>query len=135
MGWIRELLAAGVTSRDIGVCARFNLVLDAAEEKLRTAGVPVLRIKGKVAQNTDGVRLATMHAMKGLEFRTVSVVGVDEGTVPFAREITLREADPLQHEADLLRERCLLFVACTRAREALSVTWSGTPSPFLPHPA
>jgi hypothetical protein len=54
------------------------------------------------------------------------------GTVPFTREITPREADPLQHEADLLRERCLLFVACTRAREALSVTWSGARSPFLP---
>ncbi len=30
---------------------------------------------------------------------------------------------------------CLLFVACTRAREALSVTWSGTASPFLAHVA
>jgi superfamily I DNA/RNA helicase len=73
-----------------------------------------------------------MHAMKGLEFRAVSVLGVTDGTVPFTREITPREADPLQHEADLLRERCLLFVACTRAREALSVTWSGARSPFLP---
>ncbi|SDE37052.1 UvrD-like helicase C-terminal domain-containing protein [Streptomyces griseoaurantiacus] len=70
--------------------------------------------------------------MKGLEFRAVSVLGVAEGTVPFTREITPREADPLQHEADLLRERCLLFVACTRAREALSVSWSGPRSPFLP---
>jgi superfamily I DNA/RNA helicase len=73
-----------------------------------------------------------MHAMKGLEFRAVFVLGVDRGTVPFAREITAREVDPLQHDADLLRERCLLFVACTRAREALNVTWSGAPSPFLP---
>ena len=52
----------------------------------------------------------------------MSVLGVKEGAVPFARGITSREADPLQHHADLLRERCLLFVACTRAREVLSVT-------------
>ncbi|WP_405109769.1 hypothetical protein OG559_29155 [Micromonospora sp. NBC_01405] len=39
--------------------------------------------------------------------------------------------DLLQHEGDMLRERCLLFVASTRAREALHVSWSGTPSPFL----
>jgi hypothetical protein len=32
----------------------------------------------------------------------------------------------------MLRERCLLFVACTRAREELAVSWSGAPSPFLP---
>ncbi len=132
---VRALLAEGLAPHEIGVCARFNLSLDAAEEKLKAAGVPVLRVKRQVAQGTEGVRLATMHAMKGLEFRAVSVLGVTEGTVPFAREITPREVDLLQHDADLLRERCLLFVACTRAREALSVTWSGAPSPFLPRAA
>src|SRR5690606_29184312 len=132
---VRGLLDEGLAPHEIGVCARFNLSLDAAEEKLKAAGIPVLRVKGQTAQGTEGVRLATMHAMKGLEFRAVSVLGVGEGAVPFAREITQREADALQHEADLLRERCLLFVACTRAREALSVTWSGVPSPFLPHVA
>jgi hypothetical protein len=129
---VRALLAEGLAPHEIGVCARFNLSLDAAEEKLDAAGMPVLRVRGKSAPRAEGVRLATMHAMKGLEFRAVFVLGVDAGTVPFAREITPREVDPLQHDADLLRERCLLFVACTRAREALSVTWSGTPSPFLP---
>ncbi|MEV6087601.1 UvrD-helicase domain-containing protein [Streptomyces parvulus] len=129
---VRALVAEGFALHEIGVCARFNLVLDAAEDKLKAAGIPVLRVKGQVTQGSEGVRLATMHAMKGLEFRAVSVLGVAEGTVPFAREITPREADPLQHDADLLRERCLLFVACTRARETLMVTWSGTASPFLP---
>lgn len=128
---VRALLDEGLEPHEIGVCARFNLSLDAAEKKLTGVGIPVLRVKGQTAQKTEGVRLATMHAMKGLEFRAVSVLGVDEGAVPFAREITPREVDPLQHEADVLRERCLLFVACTRAREALSVTWNGAPSPFL----
>ncbi|WP_327738007.1 AAA family ATPase [Streptomyces nojiriensis] len=129
---VRELLAGGLAPNEIGVCARFNLSLDTVEEKLKAAGIPVLRVKGQDTQRVDGVRVATMHAMKGLEFRAVSVLGVNEGTVPFTREITPREADPLQHDSDLLRERCLLFVACTRAREALSVTWSSAPSPFLP---
>ncbi|MEV5918781.1 UvrD-helicase domain-containing protein [Streptomyces pseudogriseolus] len=132
---VRELLDEGLAPHEIGVCARFNLSLDSAEDKLKAAGIPVLRVKGQTAQHAEGVRLATMHAMKGLEFRAVSVLGVGEGTVPFAREITPLEADALQHEADLLRERCLLFVACTRAREALSVTWSGAASPFLAHVA
>ncbi|MGW7609578.1 UvrD-helicase domain-containing protein [Streptomyces sp. NPDC054766] len=129
---VQTLLAEGLAPDEIGVCARFNLSLDTAEEKLKAAGIPVLRVKGQAAQRSEGVRLATMHAMKGLEFRAVSVLGVSEGTVPFARKITPREMDPLQYDADMLRERCLLFVACTRARESLSVTWSGTPSPFLP---
>ena len=132
---VRELLDEGLAPHEIGVCARFNLSLDAAEEKLKAAGIPVLRVKGQTPQSAEGVRLATMHAVKGLEFRAVSVLGAGEGAVPFAREITPREADAPQHEADLLRERCLLFVACTRAREALSVTWSGAASPFLEHVA
>ncbi len=135
MARVRTLLDEGLAPHEIGVCGRFNLSLDTAEDKLRAAGIPVLRVRGQVTKGAEGVRLATMHAMKGLEFRAVSVLGAAEGTVPFAREVTPREADPLQHEADLLRERCLLFVACTRARESLSVTWSGTASPFLQHAA
>ncbi|MFJ6482908.1 UvrD-helicase domain-containing protein [Streptomyces sp. NPDC091682] len=129
---VRSWVAGGIAPHEIGVCARFNLLLNAAEEKLRSAGIPAVRVKGQLPPGTEGVRLATMHAMKGLEFRAVSVLGVSDGTIPFAREITARESDALQHEADLLRERCLLFVACTRAREALVVTWSSDPSPFLP---
>ncbi len=70
--------------------------------------------------------------MKGLEFRSVAVLGVTAGAVPFAREVTPVSVDSLQHDSDLMRERCLLFVACTRAREALAVTWSGAGSPFIP---
>jgi len=69
--------------------------------------------------------------MKGLEFRCVAVAGVTARALPFAKEITPADVDRMQHESDMLRERCVLFVACTRAREALYVSWSGTPSPFL----
>lgn len=127
-GWI----AQGVRPSEIGVCARFNVLLDKAYDKLSAAGVPVVRVRDTPGAQVEGVRLATMHAMKGLEFRCVAVLGVTAGAVPFTREVTPASVDPLQHEWDLLRERCLLFVACTRAREALAVSWSGQPSPFLP---
>ncbi|GHG95230.1 UvrD-helicase domain-containing protein [Streptomyces rubradiris] len=127
-GWI----AQGVRPSEIGVCARFNVLLDKAYDKLSAAGVPVARVRDTPGAQVEGVRLATMHAMKGLEFRCVAVLGVTAGAVPFTREVTPASVDPLQHESDLLRERCLLFVACTRAREALAVSWSGQPSPFLP---
>ena len=56
----------------------------------------------------------------------VSVVAeapiVDAGRTHTADTITPREVDAPQHDADLLRERCLLFVACTRARETLNVS-------------
>ncbi|MFE0415133.1 UvrD-helicase domain-containing protein [Streptomyces tendae] len=127
-GWIKQ----GIAPSEIGVCARFNVLLDKAYDRLTAAGVPVVRVKDGQGSGVDGVRLATMHAMKGLEFRCVAVLGVTAGAVPFAREVTPVSVDSLQHDSDLMRERCLLFVACTRAREALAVTWSGAGSPFVP---
>ncbi|MBD0421193.1 AAA family ATPase [Streptomyces sp. TRM S81-3] len=127
-GW----MAQGISPSEIGVCARFNVLLDKAYDKLTAAGVPVARVRDSPGADVEGVRIATMHAMKGLEFRCVAVLGVTAGAVPFAREVTPAFVDALQHDSDMLRERCLLFVACTRAREALAVSWSGAVSPFLP---
>ena len=114
------------------MCARFNVLLDKAYDKLTAAGIPVVRVRDNLGPGADGVRLATMHAMKGLEFHCVTVLGVTASAVPFAREVTPASVDALQHDSDLLRERCLLFVACTRAREVLAVTWSGSASSFVP---
>ncbi len=129
---VQRWIAQGIAPSEIGVCARFNVLLDKTYDRLAAAGVPVVRVKDGRGAGADGVRLATMHAMKGLEFRCVAVLGVTEGAVPFAREVTPAAVDALQHESDLLRERCLLFVACTRAREALAVSWSGVGSPLVP---
>jgi ATP-dependent exoDNAse (exonuclease V) beta subunit len=46
--------------------------------------------------------------------------------------VTSADLDENQHRADLDAQRSLLYVACTRAREHLYVTWHGAPSPFLP---
>jgi superfamily I DNA/RNA helicase len=129
---IREWIGHGIRPADIGVCARFNVLLDKVYDKLSAVDVPVARVRDNPGPDTDGVRLATMHAMKGLEFRCVAVLGVTAGALPFAREVTPASVDALQHDSDILRERCLLFVACTRAREALQVSWSGAVSGFLP---
>ena len=128
---VQDWIAQGIRPAEIGVCARFNVLLDKAYDKLATAGVPVVRVRDNPGADVEGVRLATMHAMKGLEFRCVAVLGVTAAALPFDREVTPAPVDALQHESDLLRERCLLFVACTRAREALAVSWSGAASPFL----
>lgn len=68
----------------------------------------------------DGVTLATMHAAKGLEWEAVFVCGVQEGTMPFVYAET-----PAQVE----EERRLLYVAMTRARRELSVSWARARQP------
>jgi len=51
--------------------------------------------------------------------------------VPAPGALTDVAEDPVAHAQDLQRERCLLFVACTRARDHLYVSYSGSSSPFL----
>lgn len=72
-----------------------------------------------------------MHSFKGLEFRCVAVIGVHDLAPPNPSALTPPDVDRLQHGADLMAERCLLFVACTRARDGLYVSWHGRPSVFL----
>lgn len=126
---VRTWLDAGVEPHAIGVAARNGRIVKGAKEALAAAGIPVSSTN---ATKTRAVRAGTMHAMKGLEFRCVAVVGVDADTVPARSAVTAVAEDPVAHAHDLLRERCLLFVACTRARDLLYVSHTGNPSPFLP---
>jgi superfamily I DNA/RNA helicase len=69
-----------------------------------------------------------MHRMKGLEYERVAISDADDDRVPAAWAMTDRDADPVQHVSDLELEKCLLYVAATRARDGRYITWSGTPS-------
>jgi superfamily I DNA/RNA helicase len=73
-----------------------------------------------------------MHSCKGLEFARLAVVAVNADNLPYPLATTAASEDEAQHGMDILRERCLLYVACTRARDELLVTSSGAPSPLLP---
>ncbi|GAA5609970.1 DNA helicase UvrD [Streptomyces platensis] len=128
---VRSWLDSGIPSADIGVSARFNKTCEQAAEALTAAGVPAVRLRGDTEVAADAVNIGTMHAFKGLEYRCVAVIGVHDGALPFPKAVTPADVDRLQHETDLLAERCLLFVACTRARDGLYVSWSGRPSRFL----
>ncbi|MBV9804739.1 MAG: UvrD-helicase domain-containing protein [Solirubrobacterales bacterium] len=126
---IRTWLEAGVSPSAIGVVGRTRTVLDPVREALRGAGVPW----GDLGDGAPkGIRVGTMHSAKGLEFARLAVVGVNADVVPLPFAVTPAGEDPQQHDYDVLRERCLLYVAFTRARDELVVTGSGLPSSLLP---
>ncbi|MFF0206072.1 UvrD-helicase domain-containing protein [Streptomyces sp. NPDC005017] len=129
---VRTWMEAGVGAGEIGVSTRFNKTCAKAVSRLKSAGIPASPLRAANATGeSESVRVGTMHSFKGLEFRCVAVVAVDEEALPFPKAVTPAEVDAKQHETDLLSERCLLFVACTRARDSLYVSWSGRPSSFL----
>ena len=68
--------------------------------------------------NDDNVTVATVHAVKGLEFKVVFVVGMEEGIFPLSR--------CKDNPKDLQEERRLAYVAYTRAGERLYVSSCST---------
>ncbi len=68
--------------------------------------------------NSDAVKLMTIHSAKGLEFTCVYVVGVEEMLFPSAMAINTRE--------ELEEERRLFYVAVTRAKQKLWLTYANT---------
>ena len=96
----------------------------------------------------DAVSVLTAHKAKGLEFSLVVVAGLAEGRFPvrgraaaFAlpRELMDAQPDAAQPSVPHAEERRLAYVAMTRARDELILTWSerargarvARPSPFL----
>ena len=76
----------------------------------------------------EGVNIATMHSAKGLEFDIVALPGWEEGEFPSSQR---------RSPQDIAEERRLAYVAITRARKMLVVSYSGRdgrqrrPSRFL----
>ncbi|HEY8388675.1 MAG TPA: UvrD-helicase domain-containing protein [Parasegetibacter sp.] len=68
--------------------------------------------------NADVVKLMTIHAAKGLEFPVVFSVGLEETLFPSAMSINTRE--------ELEEERRLFYVAITRAKQKLWITYANT---------
>ncbi len=134
-GQVRSWLAAGIAPGDICVTARTRRGVTEVVSALRGHGLPAARFNPQqhtVDDSADAVRVTTMHGVKGLEFRAVAVTGVTAAALPLMEHVTSPDLDENQHRSDLAAQRSLLYVACTRAREALYVSWHGEPSPFLP---
>ena len=68
-------------------------------------------------KNTDNkITLMTMHASKGLEFPVVFIVGFEEGLFPHSRTLI--------NPSEIEEERRLCYVAITRAKEKLIITFT-----------
>jgi mRNA-degrading endonuclease RelE of RelBE toxin-antitoxin system len=129
-GWLDEQAKAGVVPHEFGVFVRSDAELDRAKAAVDAAGLPYKVLDEHVETTSGFVSICTMHLAKGLEFRAVAVMACDDEVIPLQERIEL-----VGDEADLKevyeRERHLLYVACTRARDHLLVTGIEPASEFL----
>lgn len=128
--WIWSLLQEGYRPEDVAVFARAKTVLDEIVPELEKRGITSVHLSEGAAPRPDCIAVGTTHRAKGLEFKAVAVVGVDDFWFPCQPELQKLE-DPLEREAFVKQERQLLYVACTRARERLWISCAGKPSRFL----
>ncbi|MDD5249065.1 MAG: UvrD-helicase domain-containing protein [Rhodocyclaceae bacterium] len=76
--------------------------------------VALITMLDKNATDQDAVQLATLHAAKGLEFRHVFLVGVEEGILPHRESVD---------HGNIEEERRLMYVGITRAQMSLFLTY------------
>lgn len=133
----RELASAlrswhddGVEWGDMAVVARTNRAASRIATALESESISTADLHDTAG--SSAVRVGTMHGMKGLEFRCVAVTDAGRQSLPLPQAVTPDSEDPVRHALDVQQERCLLFVACTRARERLRISWSGPRSDLLP---
>ncbi|WP_326700386.1 AAA family ATPase [Streptomyces sp. NBC_01754] len=120
-----------VPRESVAVCVPTNDMADEVVTRLARRGIMATKITGDGARGVEGVHVGTMYRFKGLEYRCMIIAGVSEGLVPRAAVDAWERTDRLRHRRELQRARSLLFVAATRARDALTISWNGEPSRFL----
>ena len=128
---LRELTAGGFAPRDVAIFCRSETRLkERAEPALQQCGLAGHYLSDDAPPTDAHVSLGSMHRAKGLEFKVVIVMGCDADMLPRASVLDDR-VDEADRVAFVEQERQLLYVACTRARERLFVTYSGRPSCFF----
>ena len=128
---IKGLRDSGVALTDICIVARTKKLVDDYLSLFTKAGIRSYAIKrNKVDDRSfEGVRVATMHRVKGLEFKYVFIVAVNNRIIPLPAAIN--RTDAVSEAETMTSEKCLLYVAMTRAQKGVYLTSYGRPSEFL----
>ena len=126
-GILRQVQEWSGDDTSIAVSVPTKKQVDQVENYLSEHGVPAGSIGPDGPRLPDGVHVGTLQRFKGLEYQRMILAGITDAAVP-GQYVT---GDPARQQRELMRARSLLFVAATRARDALVISWHGQPSRFL----
>lgn len=126
---VQAWLDADIEPEEMAVLARTKKQLQELEGSLGSRGIPVQSLGREKKPKPGSVQLRTMHTAKGMEFRCVLLSGVGANHIP--AQWALTDLPETERKDALQRERSLLYVAASRARDELAVVWSGKQSPLF----
>ncbi len=128
---VKKLKENGVALTDICVVARTKKLVDDYIALFTRVGIRSYAIKrNKVDDRSfDGLRVTTMHRVKGLEFKYVFIAAVNNRIIPLPSAIN--KTDAVSEAESITSEKCLLYVAMTRAQKGVYITSYGRKSEFL----
>ena len=112
VGYLKSLQDRGEPLRSVCVVARTQRERDAVAEAVEREDLPVFRLESDTLDDavTEGVRCATMHRVKGLEFDRVVLASANADLIPLPRAID-NTGDGVEREAAETAERALVHVA------------------------
>lgn len=114
----------------IGILVRSEQAGEQFARAMEEHGLTVRVVGSDKAVPTGAPVVMTMHRAKGMEFSRVLIFGADASAVPASYQLRgLTDAD---RDDALKREKSLLYVAASRARDELAIIWAGEPSALLP---
>lgn len=122
----------GIESSTSCLVARTNALADSYRDALEDRGIPTLRLKAGTPDggHQPGLRVATMHRVKGLEYDHMIIAGLSDENMPWRSRVRFSKDPAVRREAELM-ERALLYVALTRARKSALVTAHGRMTGWL----
>ena len=115
----------------ICIVARTQKIIDNYNNDLNHKNIPTVKISRNTKDNISntGIRLATMHRVKGLDFDHMIIASMNNGIVPL--ELGEKSEENQIEVEKLTKEKSLVFVAATRAKKSLLVSCYGEKSDFL----
>ena len=117
--WLADRLAENTMPDEIAILFRSVHEMDRAN-----------LVVNKLGLEKSDINILTMHSAKGLEFKSVALIGCEDTVIP--SQYRLEQAkDEAELDEIMATERHLLYVAFSRARENVLITCVGTKSEFL----
>lgn len=128
---IQHLIENGSSLDEICIAARTHeLIKTIYKPALQSKKIPFVLMDELNNELGEGVRIATMHRIKGLEFKYVFIPAVNKTILPLD-SIIERAIDEVSRQEAIDQEKSLLYVSMTRARDMLYITCFDTPSDVI----